>query len=98
MEVRQVADLFDDRNLTQFPSRQSDADGISLIDTANSKRHLVARDSEGECVYTRGLVGTSLAAGERVGITATFAAPPQGTETMDVLVPDVGTFPAVPIS
>lgn len=94
----QIAGFFDDGNLQQPPEQQTTADGITLIDTAGRKRHLVARDSEGGCVCTEALAGAFLPAGERLTITATFAAPPAGVKTMDVVVPGVGTFAAVPVT
>lgn len=80
----------------QDPARYS-VDGISLIDGQNSKRHLVARDSRGFCVCSTGLSGVFLKPGSTVVLSATFAAPPEDVDSLDVEIPVFGTFPAVPV-
>jgi hypothetical protein len=72
----QVADTFDDQ-LYQGAGRPHDTlDGISLIDTVNAKRYLVARDSNGECVCDRGLSGQFVDVDAPLLLSATFGAPP----------------------
>jgi hypothetical protein len=95
----QVSDFFDDRDRTEDADAQKfSLDGVTLVDSANSKRHLVARDSEGACLCSSGLSASFVGAGERLGLTATFGAPPSGVSEMDVVVPGAGTFTAVPLS
>jgi hypothetical protein len=73
-------------------------DGISLIDTKNRKRYLVARDSAGVCVCD-GNLGSATLRGEAPFIfSATFGAPPQDVAAVDVVIPRFGTFKDVPIS
>ena len=99
----QLADDLDDGTVNgleggvkdQDPARYS-VDGISLIDGQNSKRHLVARDSRGFCVCSTGL-GVFLKPGSTVVLSATFAAPPEDVDSLDVEIPVFGTFPAVPV-
>lgn len=72
--------------------------GVVLTDLAAKKRYLVAADSAGACVCTTNLSGTFPEAGDTVELTATYAAPPTSTTTVDVSVPTLGTFRDVPIS
>lgn len=80
----------------QDPARYS-VDGISLVDGANAKRHLVARDERGYCLCSTALSGVFLAPEGVVVLSATFAAPPEDVKTMDVEVPLFGTFTGVPV-
>ena len=73
------------------------SDGISIVDTGNAKRYLVARDGEGVCVCTRDLATVELDAGTPARISATFGAPPPATRVVDVDIPLYGTFADVPI-
>lgn len=65
--------------------------GVTLVDHDNRKRHVVLRDSNGECLCSR-FRGAELSPGTRYRHSAQFAAPPDGVDTMTVEVP---TFPAV---
>lgn len=80
----------------QDPARYS-VDGITLIDGANAKRHLVARDERGHCVCSTALSGVFLAPEGAVVLSATYAAPPDDVAAMDVEVPLFGTFTGVPV-
>lgn len=80
----------------QDPARYS-VDGITLVDGENAKRYLVARDERGWCVCSASLHGLFLEPGGSVVLSATFAAPPEDVEAMDVEVPLFGTFAAVPV-
>lgn len=62
------------------------------------KRYFVAADSAGACVCTTDLSGTFPDAGDTVELTATYAAPPTSTTTVDVSVPGLGTLSDVPVS
>lgn len=72
--------------------------GSVLTDLAGKKRYFVAADSAGACVCTVDLSGTFPDGGETVELTATYAAPPASTTTLDVTVPSMGTFRDLPIS
>lgn len=80
----------------QDPARNS-VDGITLVDGENAKRYLVARDERGWCVCSSSLSRVFLEPGGSVVLSATFAAPPEDVETLDVEVPLFGTFAAVPV-
>ena len=71
-------------------------DGVYVLDPAEGTRHLVAYDSEGRCVCTSALNSTGgVAAGGSVTLSSTFAAPPESTSTVDVVIPSVGAFTGV---
>lgn len=74
----------------------SGVDGITVIDTVNATRHLVARDDRGLCVCST-TDGVFLEPGDKLVLSAVFAAAPEGVDTVDVFVPLVGTFEAVPV-
>ncbi len=96
----QIGTTFDD-GLSVSDGKGQDSfttDGISLIDSANRKRYLVARDSEGVCVCDGQLVSTFVEPAGPVLLSATFGAPPADVETVDVVIPKFGTFKDVPLS
>lgn len=71
-------------------------DGVYVLDPAAGTRHLTAYDSEGRCVCSDNL-NTVLRAGSAVVLSSTFAAPPEPTTTVDVVIPTVGPFTGVTI-
>jgi hypothetical protein len=96
----QLSDTFDDGYSEQLGATQDTRtlDGISLIDAENRKRHLVARDSEGVCGCDGELGGAFLDPGAPLTLSATFAAPPEDVEAVDVVIPRFGTLKDVPLS
>lgn len=97
----QIAGTFDDgvSESDRDPTQAFDTvDGISLIDTKNRKRHLVARDARGTCVCDENLSSTFVEQGSPTVLSATFAAPPPDVDVMDVVIPKFGTFKDVPVS
>lgn len=97
----QIADTFDDgvSESDRNPGQAYDTtDGISLIDSTNRKRHLVARDARGTCVCDENLSSTFVEQGSPMLLSATFAAPPPDVKVMDVVIPKYGTFKDVPVS
>lgn len=76
---------------------ERDASGVALLDARSGRRHPVAREPSGACACSRRLVD-SLASGESLTMTATFAAPPRGVDRVGLEVPGFGTVPDVPIS
>lgn len=73
-------------------------DGITLIDTTNKQRYLVARDADNVCVCDVDLGTTSVGANAPTLLSATYGAPPEDVTAVDVMVPGYGTFRDVPIS
>jgi len=97
----QIADTFDDgvSESDRDPGQAYDTvDGISLIDSTNRKRHLVARDARGTCVCDENLSSTFVEQGSPMLLSATFAAPPPDVDVIDVVIPKFGTFKDVPVS
>ncbi len=97
----QIANTFDDgvSESDRDPGQAYDTtDGISLIDSTNRKRHLVARDARGTCVCDENLSSTFLEQGSPLLLSATFAAPPPDVDVIDVVIPKFGTFKDVPVS
>lgn len=72
-------------------------DGVALVDAENAKKYLVARDSEGLCVCDRNLSEAYVAPEAPLLLSATFGAPPDDVEDVDVVIPRFGTFKDVPI-
>ena len=73
-------------------------DEVTLVDPANGKRYLVARDSQDKCLCTSFFGGMSLEPGTTGIVSAYFAAPPENVTALDVVVPTAGTFTGVPLS
>src|SRR5215212_4652906 len=59
--------------------------GVVLVDEANKKKYFVVRDSEGQCVCSRGLKDQH--AGETRNLWARFPAPPDDVQKVSVVVP-----------
>lgn len=76
----------------------ADVSGVKLVDPTNGKVHLVARDANDACVCSTYGGTDSFATDESILYSATFGAPPEDVETMDVQVPTAGTFNDVELS
>lgn len=97
----QISDTFDDGVAQGDDDAELDGstlDGISLIDSQNRRRYLVARDSTDTCVCDGNLGGAFVEQGAPLTLSATFGAPPEDVEAVDVVVPSFGTFRDVPLS
>jgi hypothetical protein len=98
----QVNDSFDDglsQPLTHDQSEGTDVfDGVALIDPVGKKKYLVARDADGRCVCANHLSDAFVSAGAPVELQATLTAPPAGVRQVDLYVPRVKTFRAVPLA
>lgn len=70
--------------------------GVHIIDPVNKKKHLVIRDSEGNCLCSRGL--KSLASKGKINLWARFPAPPASVQKVTVVVPHFIPMDDVPIS
>lgn len=80
-----------------------DTSGVTLLDTVNSKRYLVARsgasgEDEGDCVCSNNPSGAYLHTGEAVSFFATFTSPPPDITKVNVDLVALGVFNEVPIS
>lgn len=73
-------------------------DGITLIDSTNAKRYLVARDSEGTCVCGDELGSEFIQEDPPTLLSATYGAPPEDVDALDVEIPRFGVIRDVPIS
>jgi outer membrane protein OmpA-like peptidoglycan-associated protein len=73
------------------------ADGVHLLDPVAGTRHLPGRTEEQDCACSVHLQHRFVPAGGSTLLTATFAAPPPGTPTVDVVVPHVEPFTAIPV-
>jgi hypothetical protein len=95
----QVSDFFGTGEPAGPPPGKTDlVNGVFLIDGTNKKKHLVATDTNRNCVCTGNLSGTFVRQGQSIVLSATFAAPPDNVNAVDVNVPHTGTFRNVPIS
>lgn len=75
----------------------STLDGISLIDTANKKLYLAARDESGQCVCDIGLGSVFIEDDVTTTLSTTFGAPPPDVEMVDVMIPNFGKIKDAPI-
>lgn len=87
-------DFGDDANfhITDFSS----VGGVSLVDTVNKKKYMVARDSENHCLCSRGLSGVDR--GTRKNLYAQFPAPPDDVQKINVTIPHFLPVNDVPVS
>jgi hypothetical protein len=102
-ESAQINETFND-GLNQ-PLTSGDAtegidvfDGVALIDPVGRKKYLVARDADGRCVCTNRLGNAFVKADAPVELQATLTAPPADVKQVDLYVPRVKTFRAVPLA
>lgn len=86
---------FDDGNLSDATATM---DGITLIDSTNAKRYLVARDSDGACVCDDNLGSEFVVEDPPTRLSATYGAPPEDVDALDVEIPRFGVIRDVPIS
>jgi hypothetical protein len=70
--------------------------GVQLIDQAGKKKYFVARDSEGNCVCSRGL--KDIAPGTSLNAWARFPAPPDDVKKISVIIPHFSPLDDVPIA
>ena len=70
--------------------------GVNLIDSAGKKKYFVIRDTESNCVCSRGL--KSIRPRTRGNLWAKFPAPPDEVQKISVVIPHFGPLDDVPIS
>jgi hypothetical protein len=70
--------------------------GVTLVDGANKKKYFVVRDSENNCLCSRGL--KDIPASSRANLWAKFPAPPDDVQKISIVIPHFGPIDDVPIS
>lgn len=70
--------------------------GVTLVDGANKKKYFVVRDSENNCLCSRGL--KDIPAKSRANLWAKFPAPPDDVQKISIVIPHFGPIDDVPIS
>ncbi|RNL86201.1 hypothetical protein [Halostreptopolyspora alba] len=75
-----------------------DVSKVKLVDSTNGKVHLVARDADDACVCSSYDGSETFDPNESILYSATFGAPPEDVETMNVQIPNAGTFNDVELS
>lgn len=95
----QIAQAFDDGQTQggDYNRGGGTADGIKLVDGANRKLYLAARDDQNFCLCSNNLADVILKQGEIALLSSTFAAPPADVTKMDVIIPHFGTVNGVPV-
>jgi hypothetical protein len=74
----------------------SSVGGITLVDGTNKKKYFVVRDTEDNCVCSRGL--RDLSSRSRGNAWAKFPAPPDDVQKISIVIPHFGPIDDVPIS
>lgn len=69
--------------------------GVTLVDGANKKKYFVVRDSENNCLCSRGL--KDIPATSRANLWAKFPAPPDDVQKISIVIPHFGPIDDVPI-
>ena len=85
-------DFSDEANSKDYKS----IGGVTLIDGTNKKKYFVVRDTESNCVCSRGV--KDLKPGTRANLWAKFPAPPDDVQKISVVIPHFGPLDDVPIS
>lgn len=70
--------------------------GVTLVDGTNKKKYFVVRDSENNCVCSRGL--KPIQAKARGNVWAKFPAPPDDVQKISIVIPHFGPIDDAPIS
>jgi len=72
---------------------------VALLDTPNKKKYLVMRDSEKNCVCSRGKSGDhQIKGGTSRTLWAKFQAPPENVNKIAIEIPGTPPFEDIPIS
>jgi hypothetical protein len=70
--------------------------GITLVDSAGKKKYFVVRDTENNCLCSRGV--KDIPPGSRINLWAKFPAPPDDVQKISVVIPHFGPIDDAPIS
>jgi hypothetical protein len=74
----------------------SSVGGVNLVDSAGKKKYFVVRDTESNCLCSRGL--KDIAPASRANLWAKFPAPPDDVQKISVVIPHFGPLDDVTIS
>lgn len=74
------------------------ASGIYVLDAVSARRYLPAQDKDGNCVCTSNTDAIQVAPGESTVLQAVFQAPPPEVATVQVVLPNIGPFDAIPVA
>lgn len=74
------------------------ASGIYVLDAVSARRYLPAQDKDGNCVCTSNTNAIQVAPGESTVLQAVFQAPPPEVATVQVVLPNIGPFDAIPVA
>ncbi|BDA64811.1 hypothetical protein [Actinomyces capricornis] len=84
--------------VSNTPVRDDNADGVTIIDTANSQVYRAAYDTGGSCLCSSGLSGVFVDPGQTVVFQTSFAALPEDVSTVTVTIPLAGSFDNVSVT
>jgi hypothetical protein len=70
--------------------------GVSLEDPVGKKKYLVVRDSDGNCLCSRGI--PNIAKKSRLNLWAKFPAPPEDVKKISISIPHFAPMDDAPIS
>jgi hypothetical protein len=70
--------------------------GVNLVDSAGKKKYFVVRDTESNCLCSRGV--ENIAPASRANLWAKFPAPPDDVQKISIVIPHFGPLDDVPIS
>ncbi|TDQ49247.1 outer membrane protein OmpA-like peptidoglycan-associated protein [Actinorugispora endophytica] len=86
-------------SLTELGGQASSPDGVSLIDTANQKRYMPLKLTDGKTCHCSSWAGSeSLPPGGTIETWVAFPAPPSGTDQVVVTTPVTPDFLDIPIT
>lgn len=71
-------------------------DGVDLVDRTNSRRYLSGKYVE-QCFCSTDFGRWNVGPGQTLYLSATYVAPPDGVEKVDIVTPRTGTFRNVPV-
>lgn len=74
------------------------ADGVYVLDRTKARRYLTGRDKSTRCACSSGLAMANLEPGGEAVLEAQYKAPPADVTTVDVVVPNVGSFRDVTVT
>lgn len=76
-----------------------DVSNVALVDVSNKKKYLVIKDSENNCLCSKGGYGTNeIKPGARRNFNAKFPAPPAGVTKINVEIPSTPPLEDIPIA